>query len=411
MDERARFAWSARSLRMTSGAWLTLAALASAQDATPPQWNGVAPARLAEGVLRLHTADEPTIQVRVMTTGLVHPWSLAFLPSGEILVTEREGRLRMIRDGVLDPNAVAGVPEVSHAGAFTGLLEVALHPDFVENRQLYLTYQLPGAETRVALARARFDGTALRDLRVLFEAEGDPFTTSSGSRLLFAPDGTLFMPVGGAPNSQSTGLRAQDPATHSGKILRLRDDGTAAPDNPFVGEAGFLPEIYSLGHRNPMGLALHPTTGELWAAEHGAQGGDEVNVVLAGRNYGWPLVSLGREYSGARISERWWQEGMEAPTVAWLPSIAPSGMIFYTGDRFPAWRGNLFVGALMVGRIERTGRLERVVLNEDGEEIRRESILTELRQRIRDVRQGPDGLIYVLTDEDDGALLRIEPAR
>jgi glucose/arabinose dehydrogenase len=250
---------------------------------------------------------------------------------------------------------------------------------------------------------------ALRDLRVIFESTGDPFTTSSGSRLLFAPDGTLFMPVGGTPNASSSGLRAQDPADHSGKILRLRADGTAPADNPFAGRAGYLPEIYSMGHRNPMGLAFHPETGELWAVEHGAQGGDEVNVVLAGRNYGWPAVSVGREYSGARISEQWWQDGMEPPTIAWLPSIAPSGMTFYTGDRFPGWKGDLLVGSMMVGRIERTGHIERVVLNAEGEEIAREAILTELRQRIRDVRQGPDGLVYVLTDEDDGALLRIEP--
>ena len=217
------------------------------------------------------------------------------------------------------------------------------------------------------------------------------------------------MPVGGTPNATSSGLRAQDPGDPAGKILRLRDDGTAPQDNPFVGRPGYLPEIYSMGHRNPMGIDFHPETGELWAAEHGAQGGDEVNVILPGRNYGWPAVSMGREYSGGRISEQWWREGMELPTIVWLPSIAPSGMMFYTGDRFPGWTGDLFVGAMMVGRVQRTGRIERVVLNESGEEIGRESLLTEFRQRIRDIRQGPDGLIYVLTDEDEGALIRIEP--
>jgi glucose/arabinose dehydrogenase len=375
---------------------------------TRAQWEGVPSVRLPEDPYLLHTADEPNILVRVLTTGLSHPWSLAFLPNGDMLVTEREGRLRIIRDGVLDPTPVAGVPDVSLEGQFTGLLEVALHPRYAENRLIYLTYRT-ASESRVALARARYDGTALRDLRILYEAGGEPFATSSGSRLLFAPDGTLFMPLGGTPNAGSSGLRAQDPSDPAGKILRLRDDGTAPADNPFVGRPGYLPEIYSLGHRNPMGLAFHPVTGELWAAEHAPQGGDEVNVVLPGRNYGWPVVSFGREYSGARIAERPWIEGMEHPTIVWLPSIAPSGMIFYTGDRFPGWRGSLFVGSLMVGRIERTGRIERVVLNEAGEEIRREAILTELRQRIRDIRQGPDGLIYVLTDEDDGALLRIEP--
>lgn len=404
----ARIRCTVAALVFLVGTGLALAHSVSAQ-ATRPQWDGVPPVRMSEGLHLLHTADEPNILVRVLTTELSHPWSMAFLPNGDMLVTERPGRLRIIRDGVLDPMPVGGVPEVSRAGQFTGLLEVALHPGFSENRQIYLTYRPEGEESRVALARARFDGTTLQDFRVIFESTGPPFTTSSGSRILFAPDGTLFMPVGGTPNATSSGLRAQDPNDHSGKILRLRDDGTAPSDNPFVGRAGYLPEIYSMGHRNPMGIAFHPETGELWAAEHGAQGGDEVNVVLPGRNYGWPVVSFGREYSGTRISERWWHEGMELPTIVWLPSIAPSGMMFYTGDRFPAWTGDLFVGAMMVGRVLRTGRIERIVLNTAGEEIRRESILAEFHQRIRDIRQGPDGLIYVLTDEDEGALLRIEP--
>lgn len=384
---------------------------AVATDAQEPlQWADVPPTQLSQGAVHLlHTADEPNILVRVLATGLSHPWSMAFLPDGDLLVTERTGRLRLVRGGVLDPTPVEGVPAVSDAGQFTGLLEVALDPHFSQNRLVYLTYRIADEESRVALARARYDGQALHDLRILFTSKGAPFTTSSGSRLLFAPDGTLFMPVGGTPNATSSGLRAQDPMDTSGKILRLLDDGTPPDDNPFVDRPGYLPEIYSLGHRNPMGLAFHPVTGELWAVEHGAQGGDEANVILPGRNYGWPVVSFGREYSGPRISEQWWREGMETPAVVWLPSIAPSGMMFYTGDRFPGWIGDLFVGAMMVGRIERTGRIERVVLNGDGEEVRRESILTELHQRIRDIRQGPDGLIYVLTDEDDGALLRIEP--
>lgn len=381
---------------------------ATAQTARP-QWEGVPPVRLAEGVQLIHTAAEPNVLVRVLTTELSHPWSMTFLPGGTMLVTERPGRLRLIRNGALDPTPVAGVPPVSDAGQFTGLLEVALHPRFADNRLLYLTYRTADEESRVVLARARFDGAALKDLSIVYTSSGEPFTTSSGSRLLFAPDGTLFMPIGGTPNAGSSGLRAQDPMDPSGKILRLRDDGTAPRDNPFVGRPGYLPEIYSMGHRNPMGIAFHPVTGELWAVEHGPQGGDEVNVVLPGRNYGWPVVSVGREYSGQRISQQWWQDGMELPTIVWLPSIAPSGMMFYTGDRFTGWTGDLFVGAMMEGRIQRSGHLERVVLNEVGEEIGRESILTELRQRIRDVRQGPDGLIYILTDEDEGALLRLEP--
>jgi len=391
-------------------AMIAAAPAASLAAQAPAQWEGVPPVHLP-AVQLLHTATEPNILVRVITDELVHPWSIAFLPDGDLLVTERPGRLRIVRDGVLDPTPISGVPPVSDAGTFTGLLEVALHPDFERNRLLYLTYRTADEESRVALARARFDGTSLSDLQVIYKTVGAPFATSSGSRLLFGPDGTLFMPVGGTPNAGSSGLFAQEPLSTYGKILRLRDDGTVPDDNPFARRAGYLGEIYSLGHRNPMGLAFHPTTGELWAVEHGAQGGDEANIILPGRNYGWPVVSMGREYSGPRISERWWQEGFETPTIVWLPSIAPSGMMFYTGDRFPGWTGNLFVGAMMVGRIQRTGHLERVVLNDDGEEIGREAILTELRQRIRDVRQGPDGLIYVLTDEEEGALLRIEPAR
>jgi aldose sugar dehydrogenase len=381
-----------------------------AAQGAPAQWDGVPPIRLTQDLYRLQTAEEPEIIVRVLARGLANPWSLAFLPDGDMLITERAGRLRIIRKGVLDPNPIGGVPPVSTAGTFTGLLEVALHPRFSENRLLYLTYRTV-EDARVALARARFDGVALHDLEVLWESAGAPFTTSSGSRILFAPDGTLFMPVGGAPNADSNGIRAQDPADPAGKILRLRDDGTPPPDNPFAGRAGHLPEVYSLGHRNATGLAFHPRTGQLWAAEYGPQGADEVNIILPGRNYGWPLVSYGRAYTGERVADQWWREGMEVPEIVWLPSISPAALAFYTGDRFLAWRGNLFVAALMVGRIERTGRLERIVFNDAGEEIRRESILSELRQRIRDVRQGPDGLIYLLTDEEEGAVLRIEPAR
>ncbi len=201
---------------------------------------------------------------------------------------------------------------------------------------------------------------------------------------------------------------AQNLASHAGKLLRLNDDGTAPDDNPFVGKADSLPEIYSIGHRNQMGLALHPETGQPFATEHGVQGGDELNAIKPGGTYGWPLVTYGRRYDGRRI-ERVWREGLEDPVVFWVPSIAPSGLTFYDGDRFPAWKGNIFAGAMRVGNIPRTGHLQRIVFNERGEELRRESLLGEFRQRIRDVRQGPDGLIYALTDDDDGLLLRIEP--
>jgi glucose/arabinose dehydrogenase len=374
--------------------------------AAQAQWVGVPPAEVGDVTL-LHTAHEPNILARVIARGLSDASSFAFLPDGDIFVTEKEGRLRIIRDGVLDPDPVATIPNVNHR-SFSGLTEVALHPDFENNRLVYLTYARADEPRGIALVRARFDGRALSDLEVVLQSAGEPISASA-SRVLFAPDGTMFLTLAGAFGLGGTANRAQDPLDHAGKILRLNDDGSVPGDNPFVGKTGYLPEIFSLGHRNPMGLALHPVTGELWAAEHAPQGGDEVNVILPGHNYGWPIVSYGRDYSGPRVSERWHRDGFDLPAVVWAPSVAPSGMIFYTGDRFPGWTGDLFVGAMRVGRIQRTGHIERVILNDDGEEVGREAILTELGQRIRDVRQGPDGLIYALTDEDDGVLLRIEP--
>ncbi len=385
---------------------LTVVAGSLAAQGGRGQFAGVPEVQVPDLTL-LHTAHEPNILVRVIARGLSDASSLAFLPDGGILVTEKEGRLRVIRDGALDPTPVAVIPDVRH-GSYSGLSDVALHPDFERNRLIYLTYSRAAEPRGVALARARFDGRELSDFEEIFVTGGRAIG-ASGSRLLFAPDGTLFMTVGGAFNLGGSGSRAQDPRDHAGKILRLNDDGTAAAGNPFVGDADYLPEIYSMGHRNPMGLAFHPETGELWAAEHAPQGGDEVNVILPGHNYGWPVVSYGRDYSGPRVSERWHQEGFDVPTVVWLPSVAPSGMTFYTGDRFPGWTGDLFVGALRVGRILRTGHIERVRLNNDGEEVGREAILTDFQRRIRDVRQGPDGFIYALTDDDDGLLLRIEP--
>jgi glucose/arabinose dehydrogenase len=403
------------AVRLVRNVVITIALLCCAQVTRPwsvtpqsPQWAGVPPAEVADLTL-LHTAHQPDILVRVVARGLSDASSFAFLPDGDILVTEKEGRLRIIRDGALDPAPVAVIPEVSH-GLYSGLTDVALHPDFERTNLIYLTYASAAEPRGIRLARARFDGHGLNDLEEIFASAGAPIS-ASGSRLLFAPDGSLFMTVGGAFILGRGGDRAQDPRDHAGKILRLRDDGRVPSDNPFVGNAGYLPEVYSLGHRNPMGLALHPVTGELWAAEHAPQGGDEVNVIKPGHNYGWPVVSYGREYSGPRVSERWHEEGFDAPAVVWLPSVAPSGMIFYTGDRFPEWTGDLFVGALMVGRILRTGHIERIILNDDGQEVGREAILGELHQRIRDVRQGPDGLIYALTDEDDAILLRIEPVQ
>ncbi len=364
---------------------------------------------LPDEPLVFDTYEQPQVRVVVVTKGLQYPWGMAFLPDGDILVTERPGRLRVIRDGVLDPEPIEGTPEVLARGS-SGLLDVAIHPRFVDNSLVYLTYSKAGDDgPRMALARGRFDGSALRDVRDIFVA--DPYTgvPYSGSRIAFAPDGTLYMTVGGAFGGRR--MAAQDRSTYHGKVLRLRDDGSVPDDNPFVGQAGYRPEIFSFGHRNQQGAAVHPETGTLWASEHAPQGGDEVNVILAGQNYGWPLVSYGREYTGQRVTEQPFQAELERPVVVWLPSIAPSGLTFYTGDRFLAWQGNLFAGGMTTGRVRGTGHVERIVFNENGEELRRESLLGELEQRIRDVREGPDGLIYVLTDYDEAALLRIEPAR
>ena len=373
------------------------------------QQPGLPPLPLPDGPRLFDTAEQPQIRLVVVTRELSHPWGLAFLPDGGMLVTERDGRLRLIRDGVLDPQPISGVPDV-HAVGLAGLMDVALHPRFAENQQVYLTYSKPGDDgVRVALARGRLSGLALSDVRDLFVS--DTVRGTAASRIVFAPDGTLYMTVGGAfrYGPVDVGGRAQDPADTVGKLLRLRDDGSVPDDNPFVGRDGHRPEIFSLGHRNQLGLTVHPDTGALWAHENGPLGGDEVNLIRAGGNYGWPVVSYSRDYSGGRVAARTWQEGMEPPELVWLPAIAPSGMVFYGGDRFPNWRGNLFVGSLRIGGVRNTGHLQRIVFNEQGQEARRESLLVELRQRIRDVRQGPDGLLYVLTDADEAALFRIEP--
>ena len=376
--------------------------------------SGVPAVALPDGPVVLYSADQPRIRVVPMTTGLSHPWGLAFLRNGDILVTERNAEaLRVIRDGVLDPRPIPGVPEVYTGTRLAGLMDIAVHPE--DDRLVYLTYSKPAERSgrrgaTVALARGRLDGGALTEVRDIFVADGWG-RGGAASRVVFGPDGKLYMTVGGAIRAPSTGQLAQNPSTHIGKVLRLNEDGTAPDDNPFVGQAGYLPEIYSLGHRNQLGLVFHPETGTLWASENAPQGGDEVNMIQPGRNYGWPIASDSREYTGLRVSDTPWLEEFERPEVLWWPSIAPSGLTFYTGDHFPAWQGNLFVGSMTVGRVQRTGHLERIVFNRRGEEIRREWLLTELKQRIRDVRQGPDGFLYVLTEEDDAALLRIEPAR
>jgi glucose/arabinose dehydrogenase len=361
---------------------------------------------LGAGPFVFDTAEQPKIRVTVVTKSLAHPWSLAFLADGTILVAERPGRLRLIRNGALDPKPIGGVPVVRTKGN-GGLMDIALHPRFAENHLLYFTYTKPVENDRGAptLARGRLEGGMLADVRDLLVTDSRDGNSGLSARIAFGRDGMLYMATGGNVDKVS-----QEPGSLRGKILRVRDDGSAPPDNPFVGRAGFKPEIYTLGHRNSLGLMVHPETGALWNNENGPNGGDEINIILPGRNYGWPVVSFGRDYAGPRVSEHPTREGMESPIVVWIPSIAVAGMTVYTGDRFPKWKGNVFVGSMRTGEIAGTGHLERIVFNEKTEELRRESMLGELRQRIRDVRQGPDGYLYLLTDEDDGALLRIEPA-
>lgn len=366
---------------------------------------GLAGRTLPKLPMEFDTAEGQRIRVSAVTTGLEYPFGMAFLPDGSMLVTERAGRLRLIRNGVLDPKPVQGTPasywtgESGMPAAVHGFMDVVLHPKFAQNRWIYLTYTKPLDERRqvVALARGKWDGKSIVEMRDIFVSD-----LGAASRVAFAADGTLYLSL--------TGNDPQDPNTLGGKVLRLHDDGTVPADNPFAGKAGHRPEVYTLGHRNILGIALHPGSGQMWANENGPNGGDEINILKPGANYGWPIVSYGRTYQGPWQSERPRHEGFEPPIVYWMPAIAPSGMVFYTGDRFPKWKGDVFVGSLRTGEIPGTGHLERILFNEKIQELRRESLLTELRQRIRDVRQGPDGLLYVLTDEKPGAVLRIEPA-
>ena len=366
---------------------------------------GVPVPSLGAGPWVFDTAEQHKIRVSVVTKGLSHPWALAFLPGGEMLVTERPGRLRIIRGGVLDPQPIVGVPQVRTDGN-GGLMDIAVHPRFADNQFVYLTYTKPvgNGMGAPALARGTLEGGALTDVRDLIVTEGYEGNSGLNGRVAIGRDGKVYMSTGGR-----VGTVAQDPASLRGKILRLNDDGSVPGDNPFADHAGHRPEIYTFGHRNTLGLMVHPETGTLWNHENGPNGGDEINIILRGRNYGWPVVSFGRNYPGSRIAEHPTQEGMESPLVVWLPAIAVAGLAVYTGDQFPAWKGNAFVGSLREGGIPGTGHLQRIVFNDQTEELRRESMLTELRQRIREVREGPDGFLYLLTDEDDGALLRIEP--
>ena len=345
-------------------------------------------------------SEEHSFRVVKVVEGLDHPWSLAFLPDGRLLVTERPGRLRTVTNGKLDAAPVEGLPQVTQHGQ-GGLFDVVLHPDFAKNSLIYFAYAGRGDDgVGTELARGRFAGNRLENVQVLFRqspkgTRGQHF----GGRIVFDRAGFVYLTLGDRGEMQ----RAQRPDDHAGSVIRLHDDGRVPQDNPFVGKPGWKPEKFTLGNRNMQGAALHPQTGMLWTHEHGPQGGDEVNVIRAGFNYGWPVVTYGVNYGiGTRIGEGSAKAGMAQPIHYWVPSIAPSGMAFYAGERFPNWKGNLFVGAL------RDQMLVRLVL--DGEKVvKEERLLKGVLGRIRDVRVGPDGLIYVLTDESTGVIARLEP--
>jgi glucose/arabinose dehydrogenase len=348
-------------------------------------------------------SEKHSFRVVTLLTGLENPWSVAFLPDGRMLVTERAGRLRLVgQDFRLDPKPISGLPDVVSQGQ-GGLFDVVLHPEYAQNGWVYWSYNAPGAGGwGTALARGKLQGWRMTEVQVLFSMQ--PKTRSSqhfGGRIVFDKAGMLYLTLGDRGDKD----RAQQLDDHAGSVIRLHDDGRVPADNPFAKRAGALPEKWTLGNRNMQGAALHPKTSELWTHEHGPQGGDEVNVMRSGLNYGWPVITYGVNYGfGTRIGEGQTKPGMVQPLHLWVPSIAPSGMAFVSGSRFPQWAGDLLVGAL------RDQMLVRLVL--DGEKVvREERLLKGLVGRIRDVRMGPDGLVYLLTDDAEGALLRLEPVK
>jgi aldose sugar dehydrogenase len=421
-------------LRTLPGAGvLTLVLLAGhaiTGGAQQPPAPGIAPLALTQPNYSFDSAEQHRLRVVVLAKGLNHPFAVALLPDGDALVSERGGKLRLVRNAagaagkptVLEPQEVGGVPAVATPYRNAGLHDLALHPQFAQNRLVYFTFNKPGdpppaavapaagapaagaaparQQSKLVVMRARFDGKALVDAQEIFVGKA---AGTSGSRIAFDGNGLLYIVIGAA-----FGDGAQLMDNTVGKVLRIRDDGGIPADNPFVGKADVSPAIFTLGHRDPLGLTVHPT-GVVLAVEHGPNGGDELNLIQAGKNYGWPKVTFGRDYAGPVLTESPVAPDVTAPLVVWLPSIAPTGLTVYTGDRFPAWKNNIFVGSARRGEIPGTGGLERVVVNDKLQELRRETLLTELHHRIRDVRQGRDGLLYVLTDENDGALLRLEP--
>ena len=398
----------------------------------PRRYSVLAVALLAAVCASAHAQQAPTAvspssdrivdvqggQIRLVTvaTGLVHPWSIALLPDeASMLVAERNGRVRLIENGVLDAEPVWSAEGVA---AGNELKWLALHPRFASNRLVYLSYPKAGeGGTTLAVARGRFDGHKLNDVRDIFVADAWETGGNLGGKILFGPDETLYVTVGDRDRLCCTGtednslrMKAQSLSNHVGKTLRIRDDGTVPPDNPFVGRAGAKPEIFTYGHRNGYGLAFNPETGELWQAEIGPMGGDEVNILLPGHNYGWPLVSMGRNYTGSLVSDKpYYRDGMDNARMFWVPSISPSSLLFYTGDRFPRWRNNMLVGALNGQSVQ------RVAFGQPSQAERREPLLRSLNMRIRDVQQTSDGYLYIATElrsggaAADGTILRLEP--
>jgi glucose/arabinose dehydrogenase len=378
-----------------------------AAENAPRRAVGLPVTPIGAGPFEYATAEGMDIRVRVVARGLNHPWSMTWLPDGSALITEKDsGTIRRLVGDKLQDEVVQGAPQGAIVSRYKGLLDIALHPDFANEPWIYMSYNksLPGEKEAIAVARGRWDGQAIQNTQDIFVGEE---TTSNGVRLLFGADGMLYVGVYVTTDNPEPHFHT---GSQKGKILRLMPDGSIPADNPFVGREGFLPEIYSYGHRTPTGITLNRETGEIWATEMGPNGGDELNRIERGGNYGWPLVSLGRAYAGGWQAQNFQMEDALNPVAFWMPGISVSSLTFYSGSEIPEWQGDLFISAMQKGQIPGTGQLVRIKFDERGEEIRQESLLTDLRQRIRDVKQGPDGRLYLLTDEDDGLLLRIEAA-
>ncbi len=402
-----------RPLILATG--LAMAGAAAAQEPPPI---GIATPQLPDAPQVFDTAEQHGIAVSVLAEGFARPFAIEFLPGGDLLIVERGVGLRLLRDAtgdhpVLEDGHVAGVPE-DHPEIFSyGVIDIALHPDFADNGWIYFTFnafaplpegtspfQRPGT---FRLLRGRWADGAVTEMENLLEAEGQAY--AGGNRVHVDAGGMVWVATSGPYDGM-----AQDLSDIYGKVLRLNADGSIPEDNPFVGQEGVHPAIYSYGHRDQHGLTVHPETGQVFTVEHGPNGGDEANLIAAGGNYGWPLYSFGREYDGSDATALPFGPATVEPLLVWLPSIAPSGLMVYTGEQFPAWQGNLFIGSGRWGEINHTGSLQRVVFNEDLGELRREALLSQLHHRVRDVAQGPDGNIYVLSDGPTNAVLRIEPA-